>query len=75
MSSGSSPQTNNFNEDQDDSESFRQGVDNAALYSMYPQGVPIEVMEELEKDRMEKRARKNKLCLNFVPGLKGKTNR
>jgi hypothetical protein len=50
-------------------------VDNAALYSMYPQGVPIEVMEELEKDRMEKRARKNKLCLNFVPGLKGKTNR
>jgi len=36
---------------------------------MYPQGVPIEVMEELEKDRMEKRAKKNKLCLNFVPGL------
>jgi hypothetical protein len=37
--------------------------------------VPIEVMEEIEKERMEKRARKKKLCLNFVPGLKGKTNR
>lgn len=42
---------------------------------MYPQGVPPEVLQEIEKDRMEKRAKKEKLCLNFVPGLKGKTNR
>lgn len=42
---------------------------------MYPQGVPPEVLQEIEKDRMEKKAKKNKLCLNCVPGLKGKTNR
>jgi FtsH-binding integral membrane protein len=42
---------------------------------MYPSGVPPEVLKELEKDRIEKTVKKNSLCLNCVPGLKGKTNR
>lgn len=42
---------------------------------MYPQGVPAEVMEEIKKDIIEKKEKKNALCLNCVPGLKGKTKR
>jgi hypothetical protein len=42
---------------------------------MYPQGVPPEVLKEIQKDKIEKSVRKNKLCLNCVPGLKGKTNK
>ena len=44
-------------------------------YGYYPQGVPPEVLEEVERARIEKKNRKEKLVLNCVPGLKGKTNR
>jgi FtsH-binding integral membrane protein len=37
--------------------------------------VPPEVLKEIENDRIAKSVRKGALCLNFVPGLKGKTNR
>ena len=50
-------------------------MDYAALYAMYPNGVPPEVLREIEKDKIEKVVRKNSLCLNCVPGLKGKTKR
>jgi FtsH-binding integral membrane protein len=44
-------------------------------YGYYPNGVPPEVLQEVERARIEKKARKERLVLNCVPGLKGKTSR
>ena len=41
----------------------------------YPVDVPPEVKAELEEDQVEVKNEKEKLPLNCVPGLKGKTNR
>jgi hypothetical protein len=44
-------------------------------YSFYPQGVPDEVLAEIERDKIEKKTKKRKLLLNCVPGLNGKANK
>eukprot|EP00347_Sterkiella_histriomuscorum_P008860 403343467 len=41
----------------------------------YPNQVPPEVQAELEAQQIENQRLKKRLCLNFVPGLEGKTNK
>eukprot|EP00347_Sterkiella_histriomuscorum_P021452 403333927 len=44
-------------------------------YQYYPNEVPPEVMAQIELDNIEQKSRKQKLLLNCVPGLRGKTNK
>lgn len=37
--------------------------------------VPQDVLDEIHKDQVEKKIKKQKLLLNCVPGLKGKSKR
>lgn len=37
--------------------------------------MPLEVLEEIERQKIEKKVKKNGLCLNCVPGLHGKTSK
>lgn len=41
----------------------------------YPEVVPDDVEQEIQNDAKEKEKKKQGLCLNCVPGLKGKVAR
>ncbi|CDW71213.1 UNKNOWN [Stylonychia lemnae] len=48
---------------------------NYGIEGNYPKEVPPEVQVEIMKQQEEDKKKKAKLCLNFLPGFKGKTNK
>jgi hypothetical protein len=45
---------------------------NVVLSNPYPMGVPAEVALEIQNHKTEEKIRKSRLCLNFLPGFRGK---
>lgn len=43
--------------------------------AQYPMSVPQDVLEQVEEQEAKEKAEESKKCLNFFPGMKGKTDK